>query len=203
MGKPLQLCPLEGPIFQHTQTPSIIKTKMMSIQVAQINLNHTKLAQEEISRKIQAHNKKDPVELFIYCIQEPYVHKKAHAKKPLSCKIYCAKNSPRTAIYAHEYLSNTWYIEDLSNRDCTVIQTRINNRETIVASVYLDITLEKVIPEWLDKLTEYARANRTAILICMDSNCHSSSFGIDTNKRGEALDIFIAANILKIENIGK
>ena len=106
-------------------------------------------------------------------------------------------------VYTHDYLANTWYIEDLSNRDCTVIQTRINHRETIIASIYLDITIDKVIPDWLNRLTEYARKNRTALLICMDSNCHSSSFGIDTNKRGEALDIFIAANILKIENIGK
>ena len=39
-------------------------------------------------------------------------------------------------------------------------------------------------------------------LLCIDSNCHSSSFGTDDNKRGEILDDFIAAHNLKIENKG-
>ena len=47
----------------------------------------------------------------------------------------------------------------------------------------------------------YAQNKRLAILLCLDSNCHSSSFGLD-NKRGDILDEFIAAHNLKIENIG-
>ena len=34
------------------------------------------------------------------------------------------------------------------------------------------------------------------------SNCHTSSFGLDDNKRGDTLDYFIAAHNLKIENQG-
>ena len=49
---------------------------------------------------------------------------------------------------------------------------------------------------------KYARDKRLAILLCIDSNCHSSSFGTDENKRGEVLDDFIAAHNLKIENKG-
>ena len=49
---------------------------------------------------------------------------------------------------------------------------------------------------------KYAKEKRLAILLCIDSNCHSSSFGTDDNKRGEVLDDFIAAHNLKIENKG-
>ena len=179
------------------------KTGLTDINLLQLNLNRTKLAQDDISRRIGKINIKNPVELFIFCIQEPYIFKKQHARRPLSCKVFCAKENPRTAIYCHEQLQNTWFIESLSNRDCTVIQTRINKKDTIIASIYLDITNTEVIPNWLYKLTKYVKDNRTAILICMDSNCHSSSFGNDTNKRGEKLDEFIAENLLSIENIGK
>ena len=106
---------------------------MTEITVVQLNLNHTKLAQDDISRKIAKINAKQPTELFIFCIQEPYIFKGSHARKPLSCKVYCSKQKPRTAIYSHEQLQNTWYIEALSNSDCTVIQTRIKNRDTLIA----------------------------------------------------------------------
>ena len=49
---------------------------------------------------------------------------------------------------------------------------------------------------------KYAREKRFVILLCIDSNCHSSSFGTDDNKRGEVLDDYIAAHNLKIENKG-
>ena len=125
------------------------------IACIQINLNHSKLAQDNIAGKISTFNKKQN-ELFIICAQEPYIHNKVHARRPLSCKVFCNKDKPRTAIYTHNNLQNTWYLENLSNRDCTVIQTRIKNRDTLIASVYLDITLQTVIPEWLDNLMTYA-----------------------------------------------
>ena len=49
---------------------------MSEIKVLQLNLNHAKLAQDEISRKISKINIKIPTELFIFCIQEPYIFNK-------------------------------------------------------------------------------------------------------------------------------
>ena len=69
-------------------------------------------------------------------------------------------------------------------------------------SVYLDIKLQEVIPDSSTAVMKYAKDKRLAILLCIDSNCHSSSFGTDDNKRGEVLDDFIAAHNLKIENKG-
>ena len=172
---------------------------MEPIQFIQVNLNHTKLAQDNIAREIARFNKNSTN--FIIGTQEPYVHGGKHARKPLSCTVYTSKSTPRTAIYTSNAL-NCWYIEALSNADCTVIQTKINNRQTVIASIYLDIKDDTVTPQWLHKLLEYTQTRGTALLLCIDTNCHSSSFGPETNKRGEKLDEFIATYHLNIENVG-
>ena len=59
-----------------------------------------------------------------------------------------------------------------------------------------------MVPDSLTAVMLYAKRKRLAILLCIDSNCHSSSFGTDDNKRGEVLDDFIAVHNLKIENKG-
>ena len=122
---------------------------MTEIKIHQVNLNHTKLAQDNICGQIAKLNIKTPPILYIFCIQEPYIFHGKHARKPHSCKVFTTTDSPRTAIYCHENLQHTWYIEALSNKDCTVIQTRINKKDTIIASIYLDITNKNVIPDWL------------------------------------------------------
>ena len=151
--------------------------KMVAISCLQINLNHSKLAQDCIASKIQAFNNKQTE--FIICVQEPYVYGAKHARKPKSCNIFCSDN-PRTAIYLSKNLT-AWFIESLSTRDITVIQTKIKSRETLVVSVYLDITIQEVIPDSLTAVMKYAKDKRLAILLCIDSNCHSSSFGTDDN----------------------
>ena len=170
-----------------------------AISCLQINLNHSKLAQDCVASKIQTLNNKQSE--FIICVQKPYVYGTKHAWKPKSCNTYCNDSSPRAAIYFSKNLI-AWYIESLSTRDITVIQTKIKSRETLIVSVYLDITIKEVIPDDLTTVMKYARDKRLAILLCIDSNCHSSSFGTDGNKRGEVLDDFIAAHNLKIENKG-
>ena len=61
---------------------------------------------------------------------------------------------------------------------------------------------KRQIPDSLTAVKNYVRDKRLAILLCIDSNCHSPSFGTDDNKRGEVLDDFIAVHNLKIENKG-
>ena len=59
-----------------------------------------------------------------------------------------------------------------------------------------------MIPPELNKALDYAQNQGLAVIIGMDSNAHSSSFGNTTNKRGEQLDLFIAHHKLDIENQG-
>ena len=72
----------------------------------------------------------------------------------------------------------------------------------MVISVYLDINLKEVIPNEMNKALNYAQQHGLAVIIGMDSNAHSSSFGTTTNKRGEQLDLFIAHHKLDIDNQG-
>ena len=80
---------------------------MTEIKIHQINLNHTKLAQDNISGQIAKLNIRNPPTLFIFCIQEPYIFHGKHARKPQSCKVFTSNESPRTAIYCHENLQHT------------------------------------------------------------------------------------------------
>ena len=73
-----------------------------AISCLQINLNHSKLAQDCVASKIKALNNKQTE--FIICVQEPYVYRSKHARKPKFCSTYCSNNNPRTAfIYLKIY----------------------------------------------------------------------------------------------------
>ena len=133
-----------------------------AISCLQINLNHSKLAQDCVANKIKALNNKQTE--FVICVQEPYVYGSKHARKPKSCNTYCSEKSPRTAIYLSKNLV-AWFIESLSTRDITVIQTKIKSRETLIVSVYLDITIKEVIPDSLTAVMKYAKDKRLACLL--------------------------------------
>ena len=93
--------------------------------------------------------------------------------------------TPRTAIYTSNSIK-FWYIEELSNCDITVIVVKLNKRETMIISSYLDHK-EPVVQPWLTKAMEFAAHRGYAMLMGLDSNCHSKLFGLETNKRGEHL----------------
>lgn len=90
----------------------------------------------------------------------------------------------------------------MSNRDATVIVIKINKRQTLIGSLYLDYT-ENVIQPWLTKIMDFLKHRGYALLLGIDSNCHSTLYGRETNPRGEKLEDFIASHKLTIENIGR
>ena len=49
-------------------------------------------------------------------------------------------------------------------------------------------------------MLDYAKEKGLGILLGADTNSHSCTFGPDTNKRGEQLELFIAKHNLHIEN---
>ena len=53
--------------------------KMAAISCLQINLNHSKLAQDCVANKIKVFNTKQ--NNFIICVQEPYIFRQRHARK--------------------------------------------------------------------------------------------------------------------------
>ena len=160
------------------------KTKLKFVQV---NLHKAKQGQIEIAAGLRKLNKSK--EAFIAMIQEPMTDKSRAILQPKSCQVFEKGPNPRAGIYVSNRIK-AWNMETLSSPDIAVIQTRIQNRSTLIISAYLDIQHKEVIPESLTTAIEYALKKGLAIILGMDSNVHSTSFGPVTNKRGEILDLF-------------
>ena len=100
---------------------------------------------------------------FICLIQEPMTDKSRAIFQPNSCQIFCKGKNPRASIKA-------WYMESLSTPDMTVVQMQLNNRATLITSVYMDINNIEAVPDELDKF---------------DGLCKSKSFSLYNRSRHE------------------
>ena len=107
---------------------------------------------------------------------------------------------PRAGIIATKDLTIT-AMESWCNRDCAVAISKIHGRQTILASIYLDIT-KPVIPDWLEGLLTMINNKKLPVIIGMDSNAHSSLYGPDNNTRGDQLEDFILQHSLEVQNRG-
>ena len=88
-------------------------------------------------------------------MQEPMTDKNRAILQPNSCQIFYKGKNPRASIYLSTSIK-AWYMESLSTPDMTVVQMKLNNRSTLIVSVYMDINNKDVIPDELDKVMEYA-----------------------------------------------
>ena len=123
--------------------------------------------------------------------------------QPLTAKKYYHQDgNNRTAIYTSKIIK-AWYLENLSSRDAVVIVTRINNRATMIASIYMDYNEKSpIIKPWFESIIERADMKGYAVLLGIDSSSHSTLYGKETNKGGEEIEDFIAQNRLTVENVG-
>ena len=91
---------------------------------------------------------------------------------------------PRAAIFASRNLQ-LWPMQDYTDGDLVTCLWKLQGgrgREVIVASAYLDITLQAVISEKLDKLLTYCSHKNLELMLCEDTNAHSNLWGCeDTN----------------------
>ena len=169
-------------------------------QFLQCNLQKARQAQMIFNGKIGGFNKN--MSKFICLVQEPYVGKQRVALQPNSCKKYYVGRNPRAIIYTDK-LRDSWMVESLSTPDLAVIHTKIEEQETLVVSSYLDINNPEVITDELEGMLAFASIKGWAVIIGMDSNCHSVIYGLETNGRGEKLEEFLAETGLEVENVGK
>ena len=169
-------------------------------QFLQCNLQKARQAQMLFNGKIGGLNKNSTQ--FICLVQEPYVGKQSLALQPNSCKKYFVGKTPRAIIYTDK-TRESWMVESLSTPDLAVIHTKIENQETLVVSSYLDINNDEVITKELEEMLAFATRKGWAVLMGMDSNCHSVIYGLETNSRGEKLEEFLAETGLEVENVGK
>ena len=170
------------------------------IHFLQCNLQKARQAHMLFNGKVGGFNKNSAQ--FICLVQEPYVGKQSVALQPNTCKKYYVGKKPRAIIYTDK-TRDSWMVESLSTPDMAVIQTKIENQETLVVSSYLDINNDEVVTTELEEMLAFASRKGWAVLIGMNSNCHSVIYGLETNSRGEKLEEFLAETGLEVGNVGK
>ena len=165
---------------------------------SQINLHKAALATDMAGRELEG--KKSSILL----VTEPYTNKNKMVGLPTGAKVIYDRNSKlavRAGIVATPDL-NIASMESWCTRDCAVALIKIGGKQTLLISLYLDITLE-VQPEWLIRLLKMAMGRKYPVIIGADSNAHSTLFGNDCNKRGEQLEDLILRFGLRVENKGE
>ena len=142
---------------------------------------------------------------MIQLLTEPYVVENRIVGMPRGTKSIYARTTdrtlaPRAGIVVSKDVGLT-AMDSWCNRDCAVALTRIAGKQTVVVSLYLDITME-VRQQWLDNLMDMITDKDYAVIIGVDSNAHSSLYGPTTNARGNLFEDFILEHGLKVENNG-
>ena len=99
---------------------------------------------------------------------------------------------------------NGWFMPEFSDTDVATIMLKSSFKALdymIVVSAYFDINDRNVVPGKLRYLVESVKRNQTKVLICADSNSHSTLWGsTDDNPRGGKLNEFIFANNIVVSS---
>ena len=120
-----------------------------------------------------------PFKSFLFCIQEPPVREKkvtgfGRSHRLLS-DIKCDR--PRACIYASRDL-NIWPLLEFTDGDVVTCLWKLDRtREIVVTSVYMDILDDGVAWPILKKLLSYCKSQGKQLLLCADTNAHSSLWG--------------------------
>ena len=137
-------------------------------------------------------------------VQEPYTVENKVVLRPTGYKVIpeaTCEGVPRAALFIPNFIQAV-SLGHLNHPDCVAAQLSWNSMNILVASIYLDGE-DEVVQPWLNTLIEYGTDRNMSVVLCMDSNCHSSLYSDDnTDERGNDLEDFIFANDLDIANIG-
>ncbi|QQP41066.1 Uncharacterized protein FKW44_015317, partial [Caligus rogercresseyi] len=152
----------------------------MSTRFFQLNAHKCKASIAAISKELSG------LSSFCFLMQEPHTYRGKVVG--LAASIVASKNL------------NLWSMNDFSCRDVASAIMTNGDSKTIICSVYLDIN--KDLPSSLVRLMKFSQDKNYSLIIGMDSNAHSSLWGLDTNRRGEVIEEFILGNGLVVENCG-
>ena len=131
----------------------------------------------------------------IAMLQEPYVNNKKNISNcPARYDIFPNNRTGhrRTAIFASRHLKLT-EINELCTPNQTTIGGVINDAKIVFASINMHYD-RPVVTEDMIALVSYCRKNSFQLIICADSNSHSTLWGPTAKvrcKRGEALEEWI------------
>ena len=120
----------------------------VDINFIQLNMRKAFVASVELS-KLAASLEKN----IVCLITEPFRRKGKICSIPRGFKCISAQNGARAAIL---YGGGTeiLMVENLTNEDCAVGLIKINKRNIIIVSAYLDINTT-ASPEWMQRIIDY------------------------------------------------
>ena len=112
---------------------------------------------------------------FLVFLQEPATMPNRVVGLGSGNKIFYDKlcDRTRTAIFASRNL-DVWPVQEFTTKDVTTGIWINDGREIYVTSAYFDITLDRVIPETLERLMDHCEQRGHEVMICADTNAHSS-----------------------------
>ena len=168
----------------------------MTAKINFIQLNQKKT----FASAVELNNKLCGMKDFIVMSTEPYVKMGKIASAPPNTVVISYGENPRAAIITSKNL-NILKLDNLSTKDCAVAILKTSNEQSVLASIYMDIK-KAVDTPWLRNLFDYCNKKQLPLIICTDTNAHSSLYGNSTNKRGEELEDIIINNSLFVENVG-
>ena len=163
----------------------------------QVNMNKAWLATVEL---VQVLKKND----FIGFVSEPYTAYGKVVAMPKGYKVFHVKAQKvvRAALVVPCILSPI-FLDHLSNDDCAVAMVRHDDRNIVVASLYLDRNVPIKEQKMLDDIMEYCEQHDCGVVLGMDSNAHSDMYSeAETDERGEDLEEFIFRHALHVANVG-
>ena len=112
-------------------------------------------------------NKLNKCKSFIALLQEPQTYSNRLTNRPRKATAIphnTLQARPRAAIFASNNLKVT-QLNHLCSRDCSVGLSKIGNKSTIIASVYLDIQINQNITAELEKISNYAEKEKLAVIM--------------------------------------
>jgi hypothetical protein len=172
----------------------INNNQLKSIRCMQINLQHSRVATDNLMNLIQQ-NRTDVV-----FIQEPYIlqNKTAGITRTHMTYISNEDKSKAAIIVANDNIDAV--LKQLCDRDNAVLEMRYNSTRIFAVSMYFDIT-EEIYRKTakIDEILQYSKCS--GILIVMDSNSRSTLwYDNQTNPRGKTLEEYLISKDLNIMN---
>ena len=168
---------------------------MAELLCVQINLQHSKMASLELSKQ----------KCEIAFITEPYIQcgKVTTLLNNASSIVLAAEGvpRPRAALRVGRGL-HPWIVPQFRGEDICTACFKISGKTVYACSLYLDIEKTVHHRNFLS-LVEHCHRERSALVVCTDSNAHSPMWGsADLNSRGEDLETIVLSKNLTVLNVG-
>lgn len=167
----------------------------ISLHYIQINLQHSRTATSNLIQLINELN------IDLVFVQEPYLINNKLAGIPKKFKTFTYGNDrKRAAVIVNNCEVDVIMINQLSNKDCVVVEVSMRDLRFYAVSKYFDYdeNIEQDIVE-IESILEYVKGQ--GLLIAADTNSRSKLwFDTVTNFRGKKLEEFITTSDLNILN---